>query len=164
MMTLNGSDGNVGIGTTSPNYKLEVGGDINAMGAVRSNGAALFSDLRFKKNISTLPNALSRIRELRGVTYYWKTDEFPERKFNNERQIGFIAQELETIFPELVSTGRDGYKGVDYARLTPVLVEAIKQQQTELENQQNEIKELREIISSLMSAMKTGSTSMGQLK
>ena len=121
------NNGRVGIGTTAPNYPLEVNGDINAIGFVRSNGTVLTSDVRFKKNISTLMNALDRVTKLRGVSYDWKKDAFPEKQFSREKQIGFIAQEIEQGFPELVSTGADGYKGVDYARLTPVLVEAVKE-------------------------------------
>jgi hypothetical protein len=85
------------------------------------------SDSRFKKNIVGLTNALASISSLRGVRYDWRKDEFPERNFSSQNQIGFIAQELETIFPEMVFTDEKGYKSVDYARLTPVLVEAIKE-------------------------------------
>jgi hypothetical protein len=112
---------------------LDVGGDINASGSVRSNGTALTSDIRFKKDIATLSGALNNVLSLRGVSYNWKKDEFPEKHFSNEKQIGFIAQELEKVYPELVSTGADGYEGVDYARLTPVLVEAIKELQKEID-------------------------------
>ena len=66
---------------------------------------------------------------LHGVNDKWKTQEYPEKHFTNGKQIGFIAQDLEKIYPELVSTDKEGYKSVDYSRLTPVLVEAVKEQQ-----------------------------------
>ena len=71
----------------------------------------------------------SHVMKLRGVNFYWKKEEFPQKGFTDEKQIGFIAQEMEKIYPELVITQPDGYKSVDYSKLTPVLVEAIKEQQ-----------------------------------
>lgn len=85
------------------------------------------SDLRYKKNIVPLENSLSNILKTNGVRYDWKQEEFPEKHFSDKNQIGFIAQELEKIFPEMVITDEKGFKSVDYARLTPVLAEAIKE-------------------------------------
>jgi hypothetical protein len=65
--------------------------------------------------------------KISGVRYDWKQEEFPEKHFSDKNQIGFIAQEIEKIFPEMVFTDEKGFKSVDYARLTPVLVEAIKE-------------------------------------
>ena len=64
-------------------------------------------------------------------------------EFGDERQIGFSAQEVEKLFPEVVTTDANGYKSVDYGRLTPVLVEAIKEQQKQIDAQQQQIDELR---------------------
>ncbi len=91
---------------------------------------------RYKKDITRLPNALSNVLKLEGVNYFWKTNEFPERQFTTDRQIGFIAQELEKIYPEMVFTDDKGYKSVDYSRLTPVLVEALKELNSKNEMQQ----------------------------
>ena len=77
--------------------------------------------------------------------------------FGEEIQFGFIAQEFEEVIPELVKTDKDGYKSIDYVKLTPVLVEAIKEQQqqiesTKKENQQlkSELDELKTLVSSLL--------------
>ena len=113
-------DVNVGIGNPEPACKLDVAGEIC------TNGIALSSDRRFKKNIQSIKDMLNPCLALRGVTYNFKTNEFPNKKFSSANQIGFIAQELEILFPELVSTDSNGYKSVDYARITPILVEAIK--------------------------------------
>jgi hypothetical protein len=67
--------------------------------------------------------------EIEGVTYNWRQDEFPEKAFGDRTEIGFIAQELEKYFPELVNTDKDGYKSVQYSHMVPVLLEAIKEQQ-----------------------------------
>ena len=85
------------------------------------------SDIRFKKNIIPLENSLSNILKVNGVRYDWKQEEFPEKNFSDKNQIGFIAQEIEKIFPEMVVTDEKGFKSVDYAHITPVLVEAIKE-------------------------------------
>lgn len=129
------SGGNIGIGTTNPGLvKLFVCGDVSINGLLRvsstissSGGFGCPSDIRYKKNITPLNHALANVTKLQGVNYYWKTDEFAEKKFTNDRQIGFIAQETEKVFPEMVITDKDGFKMVDYARITPVLVEAIKE-------------------------------------
>ncbi|MBK6634853.1 MAG: tail fiber domain-containing protein [Chitinophagaceae bacterium] len=59
------------------------------------------------------------MKQVRGVTYQYKRDEFPSMGFTDAGQIGFIAQEIEKVFPELVVTGKNGYKGVDYSKITP---------------------------------------------
>jgi hypothetical protein len=127
--------GNVGIGTMAPSQKLEVCGNAKVVGQIIANssnlsaGVSCSSDIRYKKDITPLTNALNNVMQLRGVNYFWKTKEFPEKQFPDTKQIGFIAQELEKVYPEVVFTDKDGYKSVDYSRLTPILVEAIKDQQ-----------------------------------
>lgn len=91
------------------------------------------SDVRYKSNIATLPNALDTILNLRGVTYEWKRDEFKDKNFKAGKQIGFIAQEVEKILPELVRTDANGYKSVAYVNVVPVLVEALKTQQQQIQ-------------------------------
>lgn len=120
------ADGKVGIGISNPAYKLDVVGDINASGSVRSNGIALTSDLRFKKDIKTLDFSLERILNIHGVEYNWRQDEFPERHFSSRHQIGVIAQEVEKVFPEVVDTDAKGFKSVNYSALIAPVVEAIK--------------------------------------
>ncbi len=89
------------------------------------------SDVRFKKDIRPLENALENILKLRGVNYKWKVDEFPGKGFTEDGQIGFIAQELEEVYPGLVHTDSEGFKSVSYEKLTAVLVEAIKELKAE---------------------------------
>ena len=71
--------------------------------------------------------------QLRGVDFEWNKDKFPERSFNEGVQIGFVAQEVESVLPELVYTADDGYKSLNYSNLTAVLVEAIKALQKRVE-------------------------------
>jgi hypothetical protein len=126
-MVMEISTGNVGIGTSSPAQKLHVLGNILATGTITP------SDYRYKKNIHPLENALAKLQQLNGVTYEMNRQAFPEWNFEDTRQYGLIAQEAEKIFPEIVKTiDTKGYKGVDYVKLIPVLVEAIKEQQKQI--------------------------------
>ena len=72
----------------------------------------------------------------------FKQNEFPDVPFSNRKQIGLIAQDVEKLIPELVSENNDGYKTIDYAKLTPLLIESIKSQQESIEKQKLLINEL----------------------
>ena len=71
--------------------------------------------------------------QLKGVTYEWRIDDFPEMNFENGRHLGLIAQEVEKIMPELVHTDENGYKSIAYDKLTVLLIEAMKEQQVRLD-------------------------------
>ena len=130
-----------------------VGGNLNVEGGVLcSLGTACNSDIRWKKEIKTIGQGLEKITELRGVEYQWKKDKFPDKNFEEGNQIGFIAQEVQAVIPELVRTDSEGFKSLDYARLTAVLVEAVKDLKQQLdtsrekqERLQEEVKELRSL-------------------
>jgi hypothetical protein len=153
------ASGNVGIGTTTPAQKLEVCGNAKVVGQIIANssnlsaGVTCSSDIRYKKDITPLTNALSNVMQLRGVNYFWKTKEFPEKQFPDTKQIGFIAQELEKVYPEVVFTDKDGYKSVDYSRLTPILVEAIKEQQKIIQQLQEENAQTKSEVKALAEKM-----------
>jgi hypothetical protein len=104
------------------------------------------SDIRFKKNILPLENTLDKINMLTPVTFNWKTDEFKDKGFDNSNQIGLIAQEVEKLFPELVKTGPDGYKAVDYSKLTAVLIQGMKDQQQIISKQQSDFEKQQQVI------------------
>jgi hypothetical protein len=136
-MVIDGT-GNVGIGTFTPAHKLHVNGSVAGNGPYTN-----LSDARFKKNIHPLSGALSKVLRLRGVSFDWRSDEFPDLNFNQGRQIGFIAQETAGVLPEAVTTDNQGYYRMAYAEVTPILVEAIKEQQqtiTKLQQENNKLK------------------------
>jgi flagellar capping protein FliD len=114
------------------------------IGTVMAYSYQTASDARYKTNVHTFPNALDTLLNLRGVTYDWKREEFKDKHFKAGKQIGFIAQEVEKVLPELVHTDRDGYKSVAYVNVVPVLVEAIKQQQQQIATQQQQIEALKQ--------------------
>ena len=110
---------------------------------IASNGTYNVSDERLKENISTLTGALGKVKQLRGVSHTWKDTE--ER--GTDTAIGLIAQEVEAVYPELVGNGglpkdnegNDPYKSVNYAHLTSVLIEAIKELSAELDSAKSRI-------------------------
>jgi hypothetical protein len=113
----------VGTSTTSSSYKMYVDGTIYATGDVIA-----YSDSRKKTNIVTIDNALTKVLSMRGV-FYDKIDEL-----QNGRQVGVIAQEVNEILPEAVSYASDiDEYGVKYGNIVGVLIEAIKEQQKEIE-------------------------------
>ncbi|MDP2103442.1 MAG: tail fiber domain-containing protein, partial [Candidatus Gracilibacteria bacterium] len=85
------------------------------------------SDIRLKKEISQIENPLEKISKLNGVTYYWK-----DNKKDDKRQIGVIAQDIEKVFPEAVTTDEKGMKSVAYGNLVAPLIEAVKEQQEQI--------------------------------
>jgi hypothetical protein len=150
--------GMLGVGTIDPVQKLDVDGNAR----IRSIGSGAYagpvnrmadgtlttatSDLRLKENVRTLQGGLEKIMRLRGVTFTWK-----EQPGDGTR-IGFIAQEMEQVIPELVFTNpTDGYLGVNYAEVSAVLVEAIKAQQALIEALQSENSRLKADMAALQS-------------
>ena len=84
------------------------------------------SDSRFKKNVEPLESALDKVARLEGVTYHLKVDEFPERNFGHSRQVGWIADDVEQIIPELVTIDQEGYRSVAYGRSAPLIAQAVR--------------------------------------
>ena len=141
----------VSVGTTADpgTYTLFVAG--NAW----STAAWLGSDIRWKKNISSLVNTLDGINQLNAVNYEWRRDEFPALGFDKGVQIGLIAQDVEKIFPELVKTDNNGYKAVSYEKLSVVLLEGMKEQQHQIESVKKENEQLKSEIDELKSLLNT---------
>jgi hypothetical protein len=147
------NDGRMAIGTgvftpnsTGPNpsdVRLEVAGDILAERLYSS------SDRRFKKDIMPIESALRKVMAINGVTYHFKSEKFKNKKFSMARQVGFIAQEVEEVLPEVVNTDGHGYKSVDYAKITALLNEAIKEQQEQISQQQQLIQAQQAMINNL---------------
>jgi hypothetical protein len=121
-------DGRVGIGTTSPSYKLHVIGDIYASGNVTA-----YSDIRNKKNLKTIEDPVSKIEKINGYTY----------EKDGIAYTGLVAQELLEVLPEAVSgTEKTGY-GIAYGNMAGIFVEAIKELNSKIKTLENEINYLR---------------------
>jgi hypothetical protein len=117
--------GNIGVGTTNPTYSLHV------IGSASATSFTSLSDKNKKKNIIPIENALSIIKQLQGVRYNWIENDIPS--------IGVIAQEIEKVLPEVVNTSSDGTKSVSYGNIIGLLIEAIKEQQTRIEELEKKI-------------------------
>lgn len=119
------------------------------------------SDRRFKKQIEPMKNSLEKVMKLNAVNYKFKAEEYRDKgyRFSESKQFGLIAQELELVFPELVMTGTDGYKSVNYSALTTILIQAMQEQQEDLLEQRLKIRALENQVSSFLNddAAKTNS-------
>ncbi|MDD4374829.1 MAG: tail fiber domain-containing protein [Bacteroidales bacterium] len=104
----------IGVKLASPAYDFDVNGDIHASGDIVSN-----SDIRLKKNIFPLPDIAGKVKQLRPVMFDWKE--------TDKSDIGLIAQEVEKVFPCLVRTDDEGFKSVNYQKLTVLLLKALQE-------------------------------------
>lgn len=146
--------GNIGIGA-NPMQKLDVGGVIHALNL---NGGATTlstdaagniirtpSDATLKMEVSDITDAVTKVKRMHGVTYTF----IDKKRFGINRQMGFLAQELEQVVPEAVSSGGE-YKSVNYQVLTALLTEAVKEQQEHIETQKKENEVLKKQVELLM--------------
>ena len=117
------SAGNVGIGTTSPSYKLHVNGSVAGVGSYVN-----LSDVNYKTNIYDLNYGINEIKQLRPVTYKWKNIDYGTRT-----NIGFLAQEVELVMPELVISSDEDVKSMASSDLIAVLTKATQEQQEEID-------------------------------
>jgi len=139
--------GNIGIGTATPEEKLNVVGNLKVQGTttcILGNGSGATnctSDKRLKKEIHTIPSALDKILGLRGVEFVWNDLSGQDGK----KAIGVVAQDVEKQFPTTVIIDEaTGYKMVDDAALVAPLIEAVREQQNQIERQKLEIQNIHD--------------------
>ncbi len=133
------------------NTSSDLGAELGVNGRIKSNGISETSDIRMKKDIFTIENPIEKVKQIRGVYFNWRTDEFKDKKLDTTNQIGVIAQEVEKILPQVVSSDNEGFKSVEYSKIVAVLIEAIKQQQAIIENQKLNIGTLEKDFKNLKS-------------
>ncbi len=134
-----GGTGLVGIGTTTPGVRFQVGNSGDGTIA-RANAWQTFSDERFKKDIMPIADALEKLESLHGYYYYWKEGD------DTRRQAGLMAQEVERVLPEIVSTDGDGYKSVDYGKINALLLQALKEQRKNFDTLKAEVDQLKKML------------------
>ena len=138
--------------TTSTSFvanNITVTSNLTANGQIYSRGniTAFFgspSDIRFKENVRNIESALNKVKAINGVTYDWTQDFLDSEKEKSgidlrKNDLGVIAQEVEAVVPEVVDTREDGFKFVKYEKLTGLLIEAIKELDTKLEDIKKQI-------------------------
>jgi len=109
---------------------------VNTFGKTIQISGSEYSDIRLKENIVTIGNVMEKISSITGYYFNWKGED-------KEKNIGVIAQEIEKVFPEIVHTNsQNGYRTVDYNKLSVFLLQAIKEQQAVIEKLQEDIKKI----------------------
>jgi hypothetical protein len=104
-----------------------------------------YSDENLKEAIVPLSGSLQGIRRLNSYNYFWK-----DRKKDSAKQYGFMAQEVEKVFPELVHTNRQGIKSVSYTHFVPILLESVKEQQVMIDEMKLTNQKQQDLIESLV--------------
>ena len=119
---------------------LSVSGSIEASGNITAFAS---SDERLKENITTIPDSLEKVKNLRGILFNWKDGYTPKvHPYGTNRDIGVIAQEIQKVLPEVVKENvHNKFLGVKYEKLTPLLLEAIKELSDRIENLENKLKD-----------------------
>ena len=119
---------------------LSVSGSIEASGNITAFAS---SDERLKENITTIPDSLEKVKNLRGILFNWKDGYTPKvHPYGTNRDIGVIAQEIQKVLPEVVKENvHNKFLGVKYEKLTPLLLEAIKELSDKIENLENKLKD-----------------------
>jgi hypothetical protein len=112
---------------------LQVFGEGTFTGDVTANTT---SDIRLKENIVKIPNAIDKVLKISGNTFEWK-EGFENVHSKKGMDVGIIAQEIEDVIPNVVVTRENGYKGVQYEKLVALLIEAIKELKTEIDELKN---------------------------
>ena len=128
LLKINGSGGDqiVAIGgDATSEFAIDVANGSNNQNKVRAAAFVTYSDESLKQDVQTMNTALDTVMSLNGVEFTWKD--------SGERDFGFIAQDVQNVLPKAVHTAGNGVQGVDYSRLTSVLVEAVKAQQVQIE-------------------------------
>jgi hypothetical protein len=120
--------GNVQVGSVTVN------GDINATGDITG---FYLSDERLKTNLQPIDDALTKVSMLNGVTFDWNATARESKPNRTRREAGIIAQQVEKVLPEVIETRLDGYKAVDYEKLVPLLIEAIKELSDKVDRLEN---------------------------
>ncbi|MDM8162175.1 tail fiber domain-containing protein, partial [Labilibaculum sp. K2S] len=147
---------NLQIGAPSVGHIAVNGSDLTMAGDAEIDGNLWVdgnfynpSDERLKSHIETLTGVLARIDQLRGVSYEFKD----QQKYASGPQVGVIAQELQKVFPELVTKGADGYLAVNYSQLTAVLIQAVKEQQQQINDLKQQMAHQQQQINEIMTRL-----------
>lgn len=124
-------------------FKREAGNNneaVDVQGMLKVTSIDMNSDRRLKREIQpiTQPNSLAALRP---VSYYWNV-EGEKRGGNKDLQYGFIAQEIEQVYPHLVNTSSDGYKSVNYIQVIPLLVKELQESQAKLKDLEGRLEKL----------------------
>jgi len=129
--------GRVGINDSTPDYTLDVSGNVSGISIYASHDIAAYSDKRVKKDIETIEDALQKVNKLRGVTFKRKDGK------SDKVHMGVIAQEVQEVIPEVVTAKEsDGHLSVSYGNMVGVLIEAVKELTAEVEELKSKLNDV----------------------
>ena len=135
--TLQVTGSRVGVGTSSPGYPLHVSGSVSGISIYATNDIAAFSDQSVKTDLQVIDSAVDRIKQINGYTYVRVDD------LSNTRRAGVIAQEVQKVLPEVVSENQDGTLNVAYQNMIALLIEGMKEQQSQIDKLREDLEDLR---------------------
>jgi hypothetical protein len=153
----------LGVGTTSPNAVLHVVGDFGALfegpvemttdlsvsGCVIASGNVIggtcSADARLRKDVQPYPAVLDKLVQLQPVSYNSSAEESPRRHLKAERTSGLIAQDVEKVFPEMISVNKNGFKQVNYGQLPYLMLQAIRELKAENDSLREQVSELAQL-------------------
>ena len=143
---------------TNPTYGVELQNimtDNNDSGKIKATAFVTYSSVKYKTDVNTIKGATNMLDSIRGVTY--------TSNYGNDKQYGFIAEEVGSVMPEIVEfeSNTPDAVAMDYTRIIPVLVEAVKEknkkinnQQKQLNNQQKQIDTLKNQLNDILATLK----------
>jgi hypothetical protein len=138
-LVYNSSRGFVGIGVTAANadYALTLPNTAGTQGRIKANAFVTYSSQRLKENISPIENPIEVLKKIKGVSFDWKE--------SKKKDLGFIAEQVGAHLPHIVAWEKNGTDaaGMDYNKIIPILVEALKTQQRQIDTLQTEIISLK---------------------
>ena len=150
------SSGNIGIGTTSISYRVDISGDARILSGSLGVGVApnatdgridasndivaySTSDQRLKENVTPIENALEKVKTLTGVEFDWKEETAHVHGYHGH-DVGVIAQDVQAVLPEAVRTNDSGYLSVRYEKMIALLIEANKELAARVEELEKKLK------------------------
>jgi len=154
---------NVGIGVTAPVNKLDVAGDIrigtDSRGCVMDRSGTVIagtcsSDARLKQNVQPFDPVLEQLIRLEPVHFDWKAEDYPELHLGTSRSFGLIAQEVEKVLPELVTTDERGFQAVKYSELPLMLLQALRELKAENDGLRKQVETQKQEFQSELEAIK----------
>lgn len=130
-------DGKFGINTATPTEALDVNGNIIASGTITP------SSRKYKMFINPLNNGLQTLMKLEPKTFYYDQEKYPNKNFNKGKQYGLIAEDVRDIIPEIVKTYPDGFAGINYTEIIPILISANISMEKQILELQKQVKKLQ---------------------
>lgn len=141
-------------GSSTQVLSLSNAGNMVLSGAMTAGSYATSSDIRFKRDVQSIKDPISIVSQLRGVNFTWNTDKHEQFNALKGTKVGFIAQEVKEVIPDIVHENEDGFLSVEYSSIVPLLVEAVKEQQHTIDTLRKELASVKQMHAQIQSLQK----------